>query len=438
MLVDVRDKRFAVLEWARRAGKDMSCYIYAIQRMVEETIGVTYIFPTAEQGYNSFWNNIENDGFRTIEHIPQQMIQTKTSTKDDMSMVLRNGSTLTLLGSNAKPDKLRGGNPKLYIISEFVDTVPGLLGIIRPVVTANDGQIIINGTPKQDGVSGATFIKLRKNAEKDPTQYTSKVYGSEYLTTQQLEQARQDCIAEYGNDFMFKQEYLLDEGMALATSYYGNILAGKEKTRAIGDHPYNAAYPVYTAWDLGMGDSTAGVFWQYHHKKLNIIDAYETHDTADELVVQYIKSKPYNYAWHFFPHDGANRDSDSVQRIVKFQRLGLANCSLLRRRNKEQALRDSIALQRDVATTWHRPFTGHAIDKIKLYKRKFNKFTGDYEGPKHDSASHYGDSIQYMSDAIKQYFRDDGIFMIETKKEVDQEPEDLVTTSIYGSDDWDF
>lgn len=439
-LAEIRDKRFVVLEWARRAGKGLTTFAYAIQRMTEEPMGVVIVYPTKEQGYDAFWNNIENDGFRTIEHVPEVLIASKTSTKDNMSMVLKNGSTLTLLGANASPEKLRGSNTKLYILSEFVDITPGVLGIIRPVVTANHGQIIIESTPKQDGVSGATFIRLRKAAEKDPNQYASKVPGSAYLTKEQLDQARADCIAEYGNDFMYRQEFELDEGQALATSYYGNVLTAKEKKGQVGHHPHNPDYPVYTSWDLGMGDSTAGLFWQYYDKSLKIIDAYETHDTADELLVQHIKSKPYNYKWHFFPHDGAKRDSDAISRIVKLQQLGLVNSSLLiRRSSKEQALHDAIALMRLGTTLIHQPFAQDAIDKWKLYKRKFNQFTGDYEGPDHNSASHYADAFRYVSDSLKQFFRDDGSFMIQTDQPVVQTTDDdLVSTSLYGGDDFDF
>lgn len=414
----------------------MTCFIYAIDRMVEAPIGVVIIFPTAKQGYRSFWNNIENDGFRTLDHIPKDMILSMTSTEDSMSLTLKNGSTLELVGANANPEKLRGNNIKLFILSEFVDILPGVLGIIRPVVTANKGQIIINSTPKQDGVSGATFLKLYAAANADPRQYASKVYGHEYLSAQDLEDARQDCIAENGNDFLYRQEYLLDEGQALATSYYGNILATKEKNGQIGIHPYNPAYPVFTSWDLGKADSTAGWFWQYYDKELHLIDGYETHDTSDGLLVQYIISKPYNYAWHFFPHDGARRDSDDIQRIVKLQRLGLVNSSLLRRRDKDSGLHDTIELMRLPSTTIHQPFCAPYIDKLKIYKRKFNSLTGDYEGPDHSSESDIADGLRYCSDAIIQYFNPiTGLFLIDYKPKKKQE---VAMEDDWSDIGWDF
>lgn len=428
------------MEWARRGGKGLTTFVYAAQRMVEEPMGVVIVYPTAEQGYRSFWNNIENDGFKTIEHIPPEMRQSFTSTKDNMSMVLKNGSTLDLVGANADPEKLRGNNVKLYILSEFVDIDPRVLTIIQPIVIANGGQIIVESTPKQDGIAGSTFIKLLRAADKDPKQLASRIPATLYMTPEQLEMARAQCITQYGNDFMFRQEYLLDEGQALETSYYGNILGAKRANGQIGHHPYDPNFPVYTSWDLGGGgDSTAGVFWQYHGKKLNIIDAHQTHVVDDSLLVRYINSLPYagNYGWHFFPHDGAKRDSDGIQRIVKLNKLGLPNASLLTRRSKEAALNDAIQLMRSAAVTINLETTGMdngLLETIGLYKRKWNPLTGDYEGPEHTTASHYSDSIQYMSDAIKQFFDPvTGRFLINT------EPVNLVPAYLPADEvNWNF
>jgi hypothetical protein len=316
----------------------------------------------------------------------------------------------------------------------------GILDIIEPIVIANGGQIIVESTPKQDGISGMTFVKLRKAAEKDPKQYSSQVFATEYMDEEQLDRARQACITRWGNDFKYRQEYLLDEGQALETSYYGNIINSKEQAGLIGEHPWDPKYPVYSTWDLGGGgDSTAGVFWQYYDMHLHIIDAHQTHIVDDAILVKYCNSLEYagHYGWHFFPHDGSTRDSDGIQRISKLMQLGLPNASLLRRRRKEAGLVDAIQLMNQPTTTFHAPTTAvenGLIDTIRLYRRKWNANTGNYEGPEHNTASHYADAIRYVSDSIKQFFDEKtGRFLIvlQTKN----------TIPAYVSEDevnWDF
>ena len=106
----------------------------------------------------------------------------------------------------------------------------------------------------------ARLLKLLIAAER-PTQYAQRVYTTQYMSAEQLEQTRQDYITEYGNDFLYRQEFLLDEGQALMTSYYGNEISRKIKNGEIGIHPHDSNLPVYTSWDLGGGgDGTAGLF----------------------------------------------------------------------------------------------------------------------------------------------------------------------------------
>jgi hypothetical protein len=401
--------RFIVLEWSRRSGKDLTTFAYAIQRMVQEPIGVVIIYPTKTQGYNAFWNNVEDDGFRTIEHVPKELVQNLYSTSDNMSMVLKNGSTLTLVGSTNNPEALRGQNTKLFLLPEFVDQPVGVLGIIRPITAVNGGQIIIQSTPKQDGISGGTFIKLLEAAEKDPSQYAQRVKATAYMDETKLEQTRQDYIVEYGNDFLFKQEFLLDEGQALATSYYGNVISKAREAGRVGDFPYKHNKPVYCVYDLGLSDSTAILFFQYEDKKLTIIDSFETHDIGDEALIKFLKTKPYNYGWHFLPHDGAKRDdTQAIARIQHWRNAGIVNASLLRRESKEDGIRRAVALLEDRNTRFHKPTTTDFLRKLSIYKRKFNQFTGDYEGAEHKSESHYADAWRYCNAALEQGFRPDG------------------------------
>lgn len=429
----IRAVRLAVLVWARRAGKDYTCFHYAIQRMVEEPMNVVLIFPTAEQGFKSFWTNLENDGFKTLEHIPKELIASQTNTKDDMRITLKNGSTFYCVGAQ-NADTMRGANAKLYILSEFVDIPQGVLGVIRPVTVANGGQIIIQSTPKQDGISGGTFKRLFEAAKKNKKQFASYVKADRYLSAEQLMEARQDYIDEYGNDFLFRQEMLLDWGQSSATSYYGDRLSKMKKGGQIGLHPYNPEHPVFTAWDLGMADSTALWFFQYYDKRLHLIDVHETHDVNDEAVVKFVLGKRYTYAWHFFPHDGAKRDSDAIQRIEKVRQMGLLNTSLLARKNREMGINRVLQFLNKTGTTFHEPLCGWAVEKLGKYQRKYNEYTGDYEGPDHKTESHVADALRYVADAIDQFFDPlTGKFLINTTGEMlTTQSEELVSTSIYS------
>lgn len=430
--------KFAVWCWSRRGGKDLTAFCYGIKKAVENPMNVVIVWPTKKQGYDNFWTAVDNDGTPILDRIPKGLIAKKSSTKDDMSITLINGSTITLLGAT-DPDALRGANGKLYILSEFVDLPQGLLGVIRPVVAVNGGQIIVQSTPKIDGVSGATFQNLFERAKKiwtkgDKTQFASIVRATEYLTDEELENIRQEYIAEYGNDFLFKQEFLCDWGQTSMTSYYGAILTALEKNEKVKLFPYNNDYPVYTAWDLGMADSTAITFFQYYlvngKPRVSIIDYYESNNLKVEAHIKYVQSKPYNMGWHFFPHDAKVRDSDAIERIEKIREAGLTNSSVLKREPKEDGIGRVVSEM--AKAVFHAPMTVNLVKKLKLYKRKWNGITGDYEGPDHKTESHAADSVRYAFQAIEVEFNKETCEMYYSQASQDEVYEsDLPDTTFY-------
>jgi hypothetical protein len=409
----------AVWCWSRRGGKDFTAFGYAVKKMVEMPLNVVLVFPTKEQGKNSFWENVENDGFKTIDHIPGALIESRDNS--NMRIRLKNGSTFQVLGAT-DPDALRGANGKLYIFSEFVDIPGAALDVIRPIIAVNGGQIILQSTPKIDGISGGTFKILFDRAAANwnsgkRTQYASRVTAEAYLTKDQLEEIRQETIAKNGNDFWFRQEFLCDWGQVSAQSYYGAALAMARNRHLIGEFPYDPAYPVFTSWDLGMSDMLAVGFWQYIKKKPRVIDYFETHDVAYESTIAVVKGKPYNIMWHFLPHDGAVRDSDAIQRVEKIRQLGLPNSSLLMRELKEEGIKRAVAGTGN--TEFNLATTEDLRRKLGLYKRKFNPLTGDYIGPEHTSVSHAADEHRYMFKAIEDEFDPKtGLFLYSPDMEV--------------------
>jgi phage terminase large subunit len=398
--------KLAILCWARRAGKDFTCFGLAVKKMVETPMNVVLVFPTKEQGKNSFWENVENDGFKTIDHIPASLIARKDNS--NMRIVLKNGSTFQIMGAT-EADALRGANAKLYIFSEFVDIDSAAYDVVVPVVEVNGGQIIIQSTPKIDGISGGTFKMMFDDAIKEmeekgdqSREYASMITAHEYLSDESLERLRLKAIKKHGNDFFFRQEFLCDWGQASSTSYYGAVLQLIKERGQIDAVPYEPKYPVYTAWDLGMSDSTAITFFQYYGKRAYVIDYYESHDIGNAAHIEFLKTKPYNYMWHFFPHDAKVRDSDAVERIEKIREYGLLNSSILRREPVEDGIKRVVENLPDTFMDAIR--TEDQRRKLILYKRKFNPYTGDYLGPEHKTESHAADSIRYMFTAIEQDF----------------------------------
>lgn len=421
--------RQAVLVVARRGAKTYTVFTeYIVPQMVKEVMNVVIVYPTLAQGYKNFWNNIENDGFKTLEHFPKSLIARQGNTEDDMRLTLINGSTLMVLGAQ-NAEALRGANAKIYFFDEFVDLPSGVLGVVRPITNMNGGKIIIASTPKQDGISGGTFKKLHEAAKTRKNQYTCYIPGDRFMTPEEMEVLRQDYIDEYGNDFLYKQEILLDWGQSSSASYYGEIMGKKDKDGSIGTWPYNPAYPVFTAWDLGRSDSMVIGFFQFFKGKPRIIDILEVNGSNMVTMANELKAKPYVYAWHFLPHDGTVASlNDGQSRIATLHKEGIQNVSVLRR--------EGVGVGIGYAENWlpkiliNLATTGGSqglTRKLRVYRKKFNPHTGDYIGADHKSQSHIADMIRYLCTALQYYFNEKGEFILSPENAQTEYQSDLVS-----------
>jgi phage terminase large subunit len=409
--LSAEDLRQAILVVARRGAKTYTVFVeHIIPEMVKQTMNVVIVYPTAKQGFKNFWTNVENDGFQTLQHIPKSLIASQSNSEDDMHITLINGSTLFVLGAT-NAEALRGANAKIYFFDEFVDLPSGVLGVVRPITNRNGGKIIIASTPKQDGISGGTFKKLHEMAKIRPRQYTCYIPGDKFMSQEEMETLRQEYVDEYGNDFLYRQEILLDWGQSSTASYYGEIMGKKDKDGTMGEFPWNPAYPVFTAWDLGRSDSMVVGIFQFFKGKPRLIDMIDVNGLGLNVIAEKLKELPYRYAWHFLPHDGTVASlNDNVRRIDYLNKLGISNVSTLKR--------EGVTIGIGYVEDWlpklliNLGTTGDFSRKIRVYRKKFNPATGDYQGPDHKSQSHVADMLRYLCTALQYYFNEKGEFLL--------------------------
>jgi len=414
----------------RRGGKTTTVFSECIvPDLVKEVQTIVAVYPTAKMGFKNFWSNIENDGFKTIEHIPKSLIARQSNSEDDMRIELINGSVFMVVGAT-NVEALRGANGKKYWFDEFADIPIEAVNVVAPIIEANGGKMIFTGTPKIDGINGETMRRMHVGFKKDKTKYTCYVDATHYMTKEQLEKSRQGYILRNGNDFKFKQEMLLDWGQSSSGSYYGHILAKKKEDGTIGEHPWMQAYPVYTSWDLGRADNMAVIFWQYIDDNVRIIDSYETSEVGLNSMIPFIKSKPYVYGWHFLSWDAVvHSTNDNVRRIDYMRQNGIFNASALRKEGV------SIGIDRVInnlsKALINEPTCTELIRKLNLYTRKFNPLTGDFVGAEHNSASHFADATRYIWTAIAQNWLEGKFIMEPSPQEtapLEVSTEDLETT----------
>ena len=166
--------------------------------------------------------------------------------------------------------------------------------------------------------------------------------------------------------------------------------------------PYDSAAAVTTAWDLGIGDSTAIWFLQQVGKEIHVIDYYEASGADLGHYVRELQAKPYVYARHILPHDAQARElGTGVSRIDTLENLGLKSGRLGEIRLAPRLrVEDGIqAVRSFLPKCWFdADKCGRAIELLKLYRSDFDEKHGVLRPkPVHDFTSHCADAFRYAA-----------------------------------------
>lgn len=201
------------------------------------------------------------------------------------------------------------------------------------------------------------------------------------------------------NPELFEHVWLGEPLTSKTGSVFGKQIAVANEEGRIGKVPYDASTGVYTAWDLGVGDSTAIWFFQVVGKEMHFIEYYEAAGEDLGHYIGVIQNRPYRYTRHFLPHDANARELQSGQtRVEFFQKQGIFNVEVLRSANW-QAGQDDIDLiaRPKFSTAWFdEQKCKRGLECLRAFHYEFDKKNNNLKSkPCHDWSSHGSDAFIY-------------------------------------------
>jgi len=291
-----------VIVWHRRAGKDLLCWNYAVTEACTGRLGTyTYYFPTASLAKKVIWDGADKAGKRFLDYIPERLIKRLNST--EMKIEMYNGSILRLAGTDKVVNV--GTNPVGTIFSEFSLQNPRSWNYIRPILAENEGWAIFNGTPRGRN----HFHDLVEMAKGNPDWFcqTLTVENTGAVSAAAIEEERRGGMSED----LIQQEFWCSFDCGVQGAIFGRQMADARRENRIGVVSYDPSLLVYTAWDIGVGDCTAIIFFQLRGDSILLIDHYENSGHALSHYTNLCKTKPWaaNYGGHFVPHDAKHRNA---------------------------------------------------------------------------------------------------------------------------------
>jgi phage terminase large subunit len=375
------EHRFGVVVAHRRMGKTVSAINHIIKSAAlntKEAPRYAYIAPTYGQAKRVAWDYLCKYArpFNGTENISELRV--------DFA-----GRRIQLYGSD-NPDSLRGQYFDGVILDEIGDQNPKIwTEILRPALADRMGWCLFIGTPKGQN----HFKDLRDRAEDTPEWGLLEFKASEtkLVAESELKAAR----AEMGED-KYQQEFECSFHAAVEGSYYGKLMNELEEKNRLVEITRDDLCQTFTAWDLGMGDSTAIWVAQMTGQEVRIMDYVENHGQGLDWYVNWIRDNGWTNATHKLPHDVSVRElGTGKSRLEMLQGAGLS-VDVLPRLSVDDGIQ---SVRRLLPKCWfNMPRVRQGVDCLRNYRREFDeKRNVFYEKPLHDWASHGSDAFRYLA-----------------------------------------
>jgi hypothetical protein len=383
----MRKERWACLVAHRRAGKTVACVadlIDAALRCQNPDPRFAYVAPFYVQAKDVAWGYLKRftapiDGVKFNEA--------------ELRVDLPNGARIRLYGAD-NYDRMRGVYLDGVVLDEYADMPPAAwTEVIRPALADREGWAVFIGTPKGRN----EFFRIWELAQDDPSWFAMMLRASESGLVKQteLDDAAKDMTPE-----QYAQEFECSFDAAILGAYYGSDIARAEREGRVGMFPLDPLLPVHTAWDLGIGDSTAIWLWQAAPDGLRVIGHIEDHGKALPHYVGELSALGYRYGLDFVPHDAKARELGTGRTRVETL-IGLGRKPQL---VPAHTVEDGINALRVMfpRIRFDAEATRHGLEALRQYRTDFDEKTKAFKNtPRHDWTSHSADAARYMAIAYR-------------------------------------
>lgn len=392
-------RRF-LLAWARRTAKTRTVMELIARAAFERRGEYAYVAPSLVMARRIAFEGLDHSGRRMLlEVLPAAVIA--SITEADMRVELVNGSVLRFLGAE-DPNRLRGLNLVGLAIDEYaLFETSDVLTAALPMLAENRGFLVVASTP----LGQNHFKAIYDTAQAHPAEWhCSKVTvaeayrdapgerGGRVVTDAAIDEARRDGL----DDATIAQEFFVSFAGPVSGSVYGPLIEQAESEGRIGDVPAHAGLRTYTAWDLGVNDSTAIVFFQKTGAgAIRFVDCLEGQGEGLPFYIRALEQKPYLWGEHYGPHDLKVRElGTGHSRLEQARQLGLrfkvvANLPVVDGLSAVRAMLGRAWFDQ----TRCRPL----LRALAAYRREYNPRLGQYGAPRHDAHSHFADAVRYAA-----------------------------------------
>ena len=280
----------------------------------------------------------------------------------------------------------------------------------------------LNFTPRGLNNIAADMLKMYTQVD-DPTEWSGefgnvyvdvmpadrslKADGTRLYSDEMLDEIRQRYIRQFGNDNMFRQEFLCEFLAVNAGLVYPAIEQLRKEGRYTSFN-LDRRYPVYVAWDISSkgkeSDWTSAIVFQYAEGRFRIFDYFEDNRMAVVECVQEMAKRPYFHmiSTAFMPWDSdrsGSRSSPLEECARAFPNITWRKLSRTYEAdgiNRVRMLFPNMLINSDNCA-W-------VVECLESWEYRELSSVNDWAAtPKHDRFSHIASALRYGADAIAEF-----------------------------------
>ena len=394
--------RFGMMQWHRRAGKDLFCINLICAKLVERPGVYWHIFPSREQAIKGIWEGQTREGRKYLDHFPPELIDHVYETQKMIRF--KNGAIYRLIGADS--DSLVGAGPVGVVLSELPLMGASTWQYLSPMLNENGGWACMIFTPR--GKNHA--VKLYESWSGEEGYFTEKlnIEDTQTDTGWNIDELVHREKLNGMSEEKIQSEYYCDSNAPIEGSFYSDALNKIGKDGHIKDVSGMPNLEVCTAWDIGVHDNTAIWWYQQYGNEIRVIDFYQNKNKDLTHYVKIVKEKDYVYGKHFGPHDLAVREWAGGG--MKTRRQLAADLGLrftpLKKMSKEEGIENArAAIYR---CYFDKKKCEEGLDCLRAYHREWDDMAGTYkENDVHDWASDAADAFRYLAQSVRKY-REEG------------------------------
>lgn len=393
-----RKERFGCIVAHRRAGKTVASILDLIDAALrcEKTDGrFAYVAPYYKQAKDVVWLYVK----RYTLGIPGVEVN-ESELRVDFP---HNGARVRLYGAD-NYDAMRGIYLDGVVLDEYADQPPqAWSSVIRPALADRAGWAVFIGTPKGKNA----FYDIYQSACQNDDWFALKLKASQtgLIPDSELQAMRQTMTASEYN-----REMECDFDAAIEGAYYASCLEEAREQGRIGRiaRDPNMALRIYC--DLGGSGAKADAFvmWvcQFVGQEIRVLDFYEAQGQPAAEHFAWLRSKKYEGAEVFLPHDGLAKSGPSPHSWETTFRDAGFNATTLRNEGSGNAGARSVrieATRRLFPRIWfNEPAVEPGLAALAAYAEKRDDKRGIGLGPDHNWASHAADAFGLLCVAYQE------------------------------------